>query len=210
MRYIAHPTLALDIFPQSRLLETAGAPLQITPTEFPGVFILQPRRHHDSRGFFTETYNRRRYAEAGIAVEFVQDNLSVSPACHTLRGLHFQSGQSAQAKLVEVIKGSVLDVIVDLRRSSPCFRHHFKTKLSAAEGNQLIVPIGFAHGFITLEPDTFFTYKVSDYYSPAHDAGIRFDDPSLGIDWGAPSELIVMSAKDRALPSFDPTAEYFA
>jgi dTDP-4-dehydrorhamnose 3,5-epimerase len=183
--------------------------LHITTTPFSGLLILKPRRYSDNRGFFSETFNRCRLQRAGIDVEFVQDNLSFSKAVHTLRGLHFQSGNSAQAKLVSVVKGSALDVAVDLRRSSPCFGQHLKLKLSASEGNQLLVPVGFAHGFLTLEPETFFTYKVSNYYSPAHDAGIRFNDGLLDIEWGVAPEAIVTSSKDADLPSFDPTVEYF-
>jgi dTDP-4-dehydrorhamnose 3,5-epimerase len=171
--------------------------------------MLKPKRHSDNRGFFSETFNRRRLQEAGIVVEFVQDNLSFSEAAYTLRGLHFQSGDSAQAKLVSVVKGSALDLVVDLRRSSPCFGRHLKVKLCASEGDQLLVPVGFAHGFLTLEPETLFTYKVSNYYSPSHDTGIRFDDRLLGIDWGVAPEVIVTSSKDADLPSFDPTTEYF-
>ena len=184
--------------------------MHVTTTPFPGVLILQPKRFLDVRGFFSETYNRRRATEAGIFVEFVQDNLAYSKTRHTLRGLHFQREPFAQAKLVGVVRGSVLDVIVDLRRTSPCFGCAFTVELSAAEGNQLFVPVGFAHGFLTLEAETLFTYKVSNHYSPEHEGGIRFDDPLLAISWGAEANLIVTSNKDRELPSFDPKTEYFA
>jgi dTDP-4-dehydrorhamnose 3,5-epimerase len=178
-------------------------------TAIPEVLILEPKRFHDARGFFTETYNKRTLAEAGILTDFVQDNLSFSAPIHTLRGLHFQRDQLAQAKLVSVLNGSVLDVVVDLRASSPCFGRHFATKLIAEMGLQLFVPIGFAHGFVTLEPNSLFSYKTSAYYSQAHEDGIRFDDPELAIDWGVPSEQIVISEKDRQLPRFDRTKRYF-
>jgi len=186
------------------------APLCITPTPLPGTFILKPRRFHDLRGFFTESYNKKGLAEAGITVDFVQDNLSFSAPVHTMRGLHFQTEPFAQAKLVSVVSGAVLDVVVDLRKASPCFGRHFAVVLSAEEGNQLFVPIGLAHGFLTLEPNTSFSYKVSTYYSPEHDAGIRFDDPKLAIDWSVPAHVVLTSEKDRDLPFFDPHMAYFA
>jgi dTDP-4-dehydrorhamnose 3,5-epimerase len=184
--------------------------MDVTQTPLAQVLILKPRRSQDLRGFFSETYNKRRLAEVGIHIDFVQDNLSVSKPPGTLRGLHFQKEPFAQAKLVSVIKGAALDVVVDLRLSSSTFGQHFSILLSADEGNQVLVPIGFAHGFITLEPDTILSYKVSNYHSPEHDSGIRFDDTLIGIDWGCDRSLIVTSDKDRHLPPFDPKAEYFA
>jgi dTDP-4-dehydrorhamnose 3,5-epimerase len=177
---------------------------------FPDVLILKPKRFSDLRGFFSETYNKRRLKQAGIDVEFVQDNLSYSEPRGTLRGLHFQREPFAQVKLVSIVKGAVRDVIVDIRHSSPTFGRHVSILLSAEEGNQVLIPIGFAHGFVTLEPDTMLSYKVSNYYSPEHDSGIRFDDPLLGIDWGCDAASIVISEKDQKLPPFDPKATYFA
>ena len=181
----------------------------VTPTGLPDLFVLQPQRFNDVRGFFCESYNKERLAEAGIFIDFVQDNLSFSASVWTLRGLHFQREPFAQAKLVSVIRGGALDVVVDLRRNSPCFGRHLAIELNAAEGQQLFIPVGFAHGFLTLEPNTLFAYKVSNYYSPEHDAGIRFNDTQLGIDWGVPPDLIRTSDKDKKLPTFNPKTDYF-
>lgn len=183
--------------------------MEIIAAPVPGVLILKPKRFADSRGFFTESYNKCTFAEIGIDIDFVQDNLSLSRTPITLRGLHFQREPVPQAKLVSVLQGAVLDVVVDLRRSSDFFGRHFSIELSAAEGIHLFIPAGLAHGFLTLEPDTLFFYKVSSFYSPECDAGIRFDDAALGIDWGVAPDLIVTSEKDRQLPFFDPSREYF-
>ena len=183
--------------------------MQVTATEIPEVREIQPRVFGDARGFFLETHSRERYAAAGIDAVFVQDNVSVSASPGTLRGLHFQKEPFAQAKLVSVMQGAARDVVVDIRQSSPTFGQHFSILLSAEEGNQLYVPIGFAHGFLTLEPHTMLSYKVSNYYSPEHDSGIRFDDPRLGIDWGFERGSIITSEKDQRLPLFDSEARYF-
>jgi dTDP-4-dehydrorhamnose 3,5-epimerase len=184
--------------------------MEITTTPLSGVLVLRPKRFFDARGFFSETYNQRRFEQAGLDVVFVQDNVSVSKPRGTLRGLHYQKEPFAQAKLVGVLAGSIRDVAVDLRRSSPTFGQHFSVRLSAEEGNQIFVPVGFAHAFLTLEPDTMILYKVSNFYSPEHDAGIRFDDPLLGIDWGKDQASIVTSDKDRRLPPFNPETAYFS
>jgi dTDP-4-dehydrorhamnose 3,5-epimerase len=184
--------------------------MEVTTTPLGGVLILKPKRFFDPRGFFSETYNQRRFEQAGVDVAFVQDNVSVSKPRGTLRGLHYQKEPFAQAKLVGVLAGSIRDVAVDLRRSSPTFGRHFSVRLSADEGNQIFVPVGFAHAFLTLEPDTMIFYKVSNFYSPEHDAGIRFDDPFLGIDWGIDQASIVTSDKDRRLPPFNPETTYFS
>jgi dTDP-4-dehydrorhamnose 3,5-epimerase len=183
--------------------------LEVITTPFSGLLIIKPQRIADGRGFFCENYNKRRLAEVGIDANFVQDNLSLSKPAGTLRGLHFQRQPMAQAKLVSTLTGSVRDVVVDLRRSSKTFGGHFSILLSQSEGNQLFVPVGFAHGFVSLEPDTLFAYKVSNYYSPEDETGIRFDDPNLGIDWDRTADALVISERDRALTSFDPSAEYF-
>ena len=183
--------------------------MEVTTTPLSGVLVLKPKRFFDPRGFFSETYNQRRFEQAGVDVVFVQDNVSVSKPRGTLRGLHFQKEPFAQAKLVGVLAGSIRDVAVDLRRSSPTFGQHFSVLLSAEEGNQIFVPVGFAHAFLTLEPDTMIFYKVSNFYSPEHDAGIRFDDPQLGIDWGMDRASVVTSDKDRQLPAFDRKTVYF-
>lgn len=184
--------------------------MEVTETSLPGVVILKPKRFQDLRGFFCEAYSKRRLAEAGIAVDFVQDNISMSKPRRTLRGLHFQTEPFAQVKLVSVVSGAARDVVVDIRQSSPTFTRHVSVLLSAEEGNQIFIPVGFAHGFLTLEPDTVLSYKVSAYYNAEHDSGIRFDDPSLGVDWGCDLSSIVTSEKDQRLPAFDPKARYFA
>ena len=184
--------------------------MDILVTPLSGVLVLTPKRFHDRRGFFCEAYSKRRLARAGIDVDFVQDNVSMSRPRGTLRGLHFQREPFAQVKLVSVVTGVARDVVVDIRHSSPTFGQHFSVLLSAEEGNQIFIPTGFAHGFLTLEPDTVVNYKVSNYYSPEHNSGIRFDDHSLGIDWGRDPSSIVISEKDQELPPFDPKAKYFA
>lgn len=183
--------------------------MDVTLTPLADVLVLKPRRIRDNRGFFSETYSKRRLADAGLNVDFVQDNVSVSASPGTLRGLHFQKEPFAQVKLVSVMQGLARDVVVDLRQNSPTFGEHFSILLSAEEGNQIFVPIGFAHGFLTLEPETMLSYKVSNYYSPEHDSGIRFDDRRLDIDWGFDPALIITSDKDQRLPLFDPNTRYF-
>lgn len=170
--------------------------------EIAGLILLEPRKFGDSRGFFSETYNRRRLAEAGFDREFVQDNHSLSVEPGVLRGLHFQSPPHAQDKLVRVVRGAILDVAVDLRRHSPTYGHHAAVELSAENWRQLLVPVGFAHGFITLQPNTEVVYKVTAYYAPDHDHGILWSDPALAIDWpggGNPH----LSDKDRVQPRLD-------
>ncbi|HYD69444.1 dTDP-4-dehydrorhamnose 3,5-epimerase [Azospirillum sp.] len=175
--------------------------MQVIPTAIPEVKLLVPRRFDDDRGWFVETYNRRRLAElAGITEDFVQDNMSLSAAVGTIRGLHFQAPPHAQGKLVGVVAGAVLDVAVDIREGSPNFGRHVAARLSAAEGNQMYVPAGFAHGFCTLEPNTVVSYKVTDVYAPECDGGIAWNDPDLGIDWPVTAERAALSDKDRALP----------
>jgi dTDP-4-dehydrorhamnose 3,5-epimerase len=183
--------------------------MRIRETSITGVLLLTPQRFEDDRGFFTESYNKKTLAEAGIGAEFVQDNLSLSKSAGTLRGLHFQTTPFAQDKLVSVIHGAVLDVAVDLRRGSSTFGQYVAVRLDAQNGNQLFIPAGCAHGFLTLEPGTLFSYKVSNYYSPAHDRGIRFDDATLGIHWGVDPAPTVLSPRDANFPEFDPAANYF-
>lgn len=167
-----------------------------------GLLVVEPKRFGDHRGFFSETYNRARLAEAGFDREFVQDNHSLSATPGTLRGLHFQTPPFAQDKLVRVTRGAVLDVAVDLRSGSPTYGDHAAVELSAANWRQLLVPVGFAHGFVTLEPDTEVVYKVTEYYSPEHDAGLLWSDPLIGIDWSAAPAAPTLSAKDAAAPGF--------
>jgi dTDP-4-dehydrorhamnose 3,5-epimerase len=177
--------------------------MEITKTALEGVVILTPKKFGDQRGFFSETYNKKTLAKAGINLDFVQDNHSLSAETGVVRGLHFQSPPFAQDKLVRVVKGSILDVAVDLRKSSPTFKQHVAVELSDKNWQQLLVPIGFAHGFVTLEPDTEVIYKVTNYYSPANDLGIRWNDPTLGIDWPVAADRAILSTKDAALPFFD-------
>ncbi len=177
--------------------------MDITKTALDGVVILTPKKFGDQRGFFSETYNKKTLADAGIGLDFVQDNHSLSAEIGVVRGLHFQSPPFAQDKLVRVVKGRILDVAVDLRRSSPTFKQHVAVELSDQNWKQLLVPIGFAHGFVTLEANTEVIYKVTNYYSPANDFGLRWNDPSLGIAWPVDAERAILSAKDAALPFFD-------
>jgi dTDP-4-dehydrorhamnose 3,5-epimerase len=170
--------------------------------EFPiaGPLLISARRFADARGVFTETYSRRDLAAIGIPDEFVQDNQSLSLPAGTVRGLHFQTAPHAQGKLVRVLRGTILDVAVDLRRSSPSFARHVAVELSAENGLMLWIPAGFAHGFVTREPSTEVAYKVTAGYAPACDAGLAWDDPALGIDWGIAPEAATLSDKDRRLP----------
>lgn len=165
-----------------------------------GLLEILPRRFADDRGFFSETWNAEAWRKAGIDVAWVQDNHSLSLVRGTLRGLHFQSAPSAQAKQVRVTRGSAFDVAVDLRTGSPTYRQWAGVTLSAEGWNQLFIPEGFAHGFLTLEPDTEVQYKASALYSPEHDRAIRFDDPDLAIDWPLTPADYVISDKDRSAP----------
>jgi len=175
--------------------------MRITETSLPGVRLIEATRHGDARGFFSETWSRRAFAAAGIDRDFVQDNHSRTEAAFTLRGLHFQLPPHAQGKLVRVTRGSVLDVAVDLRPGSASYGRHVAVVLSAAAWNQLWVPEGFAHGFLTLEPDCEVLYKVTGYYAPAAERGLCFDDPALGIAWPAAPEAISANARDRGFPT---------
>ncbi|HVW57984.1 MAG TPA: dTDP-4-dehydrorhamnose 3,5-epimerase [Rhizobiaceae bacterium] len=183
--------------------------LEIRKLELPEVLEITPRRFGDDRGFFSETYNLERFKEAGIDLVFVQDNHSYSAAKGILRGLHYQLEPRAQDKLVRVVKGAILDVAVDIRRSSPTFGKWVALEITAEKGNQILVPKGFAHGFLTIEPHTEVIYKVTDVYSPSHDRSIRFDDPSIGIDWPGSLESFQLSDKDRKAPLLT-EAETFA
>lgn len=172
--------------------------MQVRRLAIPEVIEIIPERFTDARGFFSETYSREKLAQAGIAIDFVQDNHSLSMAKGVLRGLHYQTPPVAQDKLVRVVKGAIFDVAADLRRGSPTFGKWVSLIVSAAAWNQILVPKGFAHGFVTLEPGTEVVYKVSAPYSQAHDRVVRFDDPDLAIDW--PGDGFILSEKDRAAP----------
>ncbi|HWM81073.1 MAG TPA: dTDP-4-dehydrorhamnose 3,5-epimerase [Pseudolabrys sp.] len=174
--------------------------IEVRRLAIPDIVVLTPKRHADERGFFAETYSKRTLADAGFDLEFVQDNLSHSRRAGTLRGLHYQAPPFAQTKLVQVIRGRILDVAVDIRRASTSFGEHVTAELSAENGEQILVPVGFAHGFCTLEPDTVVTYKVTNYYSAAHDLGIYWNDPTLKINWPFKAEDVEISLKDSKQP----------
>jgi len=175
--------------------------MRISLSDFDGPRLLHPVRHEDHRGFFSETWAADRFREDGIEQSWVQDNHSASIAAGTLRGLHFQLPPHAQAKLVRVPKGAVYDVIVDLREGSPTFGAWSGVELSDSNWNQLFVPEGFAHGFCTLQPDTHVMYKVSAPYAPQAESGLRWDDPSLAIEWPKIGGRYVVTERDRAWPS---------
>ena len=177
--------------------------------EIEGLKLVTPRKFGDDRGFFSETHNAATWEKAGLHYNFVQDNHSLSRDVGTVRGLHFQTPPFAQDKLVRVLQGRILDVAVDLRRSSPTFGRHVVVELSKENWRQLLIPIGFAHGFVTLEPDTEVIYKVTNFYSPAHDFGVAWNDPDIGIDWGVSAEKAVLSAKDQKLPRLRDVTELF-
>lgn len=176
--------------------------LDVQKTEIDGVLLATPKRFADARGFFCETYNAERFRAAGIEDVFVQDNHSLSREAGTVRGLHYQAPPRAQAKLVRVLRGSIIDVAVDARKSSPTFGRHVRALLSAANGAQLFIPAGFLHGFATLEPETEIAYKVTDYYSGAHDGAVLWNSPGLGIDWGIDEAAAILSDKDAKAALF--------
>jgi dTDP-4-dehydrorhamnose 3,5-epimerase len=174
--------------------------MEIIPTALDGVVEIRPPRHGDDRGWFSEVYKRHTLLDAGIDIEFVQDNESFSAPAGTVRGLHYQLAPHAQDKLVRVIRGSILDVAVDIRRESSTFGQHVAVVLTADDGNQLLVPAGFAHGFCTLGPDVRVAYKVSGLYAPDCERAIRWDDPDLAIDWQLPAGGATLSGKDEIAP----------
>jgi dTDP-4-dehydrorhamnose 3,5-epimerase len=171
------------------------------PTPFPGLLVFEPRVFPDERGYFFESYNSRTWEEAGVTMQFVQDNQARSTR-GVLRGLHYQTGDMAQAKLVRVLEGEVLDVVVDLRDDSPTCGQWYGIRLSAENKKQLLVPRGFAHGYVVLSETAEFFYKCDNFYSKAHEGGIRFDDPGLRIDWEFDLSKAIVAEKDLALPYF--------
>lgn len=181
--------------------------MEVFDTELAEVKILAPARIGDSRGFFSEVWNRRVFAEVAADLDFVQDNHIRNPRKGTLRGLHYQVAPAAQGKLMRVTRGAIFDVAVDIRRGSPRFGRHAAVVLSADNWRQLWVPPGFAHGYCTLEDHTEVQYKVSDFYSPAHERGVVWDDPALGIAW--PIADVTMAERDRALPRLAAQADIF-
>ena len=175
--------------------------MDVEPTLLPGVMILTPRRFGDARGYFSESWNLRAMRAAGLDLDFVQDNHSLSRVAGTLRGQHFQSPPHAQAKLVRCGQGALYDVAVDIRAGSPTFRQWVGVELTAENGRQLLIPAGFLHGFVTRAPDTEIIYKCTDYYAPDCDGAVRFDDPDLAIDWGIAADKAILSDKDAAAPT---------
>jgi len=173
--------------------------MEIIDTKLQGVKLLKPKRFGDNRGFFAETYNRRVYTDLGVDAEFVQDNHSLSAAVGTVRGLHFQAPHQAQTKMVRCGRGSIFDVAVDIRKGSPTYGQWTGCKLSDANGVQMFIPAGFAHGFVTLEPDSEIVYKCSDYYAPETEGAIRWDDPTIGIIWPLQADP-TLSSKDVIAP----------
>jgi dTDP-4-dehydrorhamnose 3,5-epimerase len=173
------------------------------------VKVIEPRRYRDDRGFFSEVWRDDALGAAGIS-NFVQENHVFSRAAGTVRGLHFQIGDTAQAKLIRCTRGSIFDVAVDIRRGSPTFGQHAALTLSAENWRQLFVPIGFAHGYCTLEPDTEVIYKVSAYYDPAAERGLAWDDREVGIDWPIDRSAAILVARDRGLPRLVELEHFFA
>ncbi len=174
--------------------------MKIEETPLPGLLVLTPVRHGDTRGFFSESYSARELAQAGVTAGFVQDNHSLSARAGTVRGLHFQAPPHAQGKLVRCGRGRLFDVAVDIRRGSPSYGAWFGVELSFENGKQIYVPPGFAHGFSTRAPDTEIIYKCTDYYAPDTEGALRWNDPQIGIDWGVDPADAVLSAKDAAAP----------
>lgn len=175
----------------------------IEPTSLEDCFVISPKVYYDERGYFVESFNTRTFQKnTNLNVSFVQDNRSVSSK-GVLRGLHYQADEFAQAKLVSVLRGSVLDVCVDLRPSSPTFGKHYSIVLSEENKQQLFIPRGFAHGFLVLEDNTMFAYKCDNFYHKPSEKGIIYNDPTLNIDWGVENSNIILSEKDANLPMFD-------
>ena len=182
--------------------------MQFIKTAIPDVYIIEPKVWGDERGYFVETFRQDKLNDfLGFKVNFIQDNESKS-GYGVLRGLHYQLASAAQTKLVRVIKGKVLDVAVDIRKGSPTFGQHVSVELSEQNKRQMFVPRGFAHGFVVLEDDTVFAYKVDNYYSPENDRGLAFDDASLAIDWIVDRDQLQLSAKDTRQPTLE-LAELF-
>ena len=172
--------------------------MNFIPTKLDGVWIVEPKVFGDHRGFFMESWSKRAFEEAGLHYDFVQDNHSSSMVKGTLRGIHFQKGDKAQAKLVRCVKGAVLDVAVDLRPSSPTYKQWVGVELSAENKRKLLIPRGFGHGFVTLTDDVEFLYKADNFYAPEADGGIRWNDPELAVEWGV--ENPILSKKDSESP----------
>ncbi len=183
--------------------------VRVDALAIPDLKLITPRKFEDERGFFSETFNAHDLVDASIWGPFVQDNHSLSRRKGVVRGLHYQVAPRAQGKLVRVSRGSILDVAIDIRYGSPTYGRHVAQVLSAANWSQLWIPVGFAHGFCTLEDDTEVQYKVTDYYAPECDRGVLWNDPELGIDWPVSAGEAILSEKDRALPALKDAAVAF-
>lgn len=173
--------------------------MNIVKTDIEGVVIIEPKVFEDSRGYFLESFSEREFCSRVCEIRFVQDNESMS-SYGVLRGLHFQKGSYAQSKLIRVVKGTVLDVAVDIRKGSPTFGKHVSIELSGDNHRQVFIPKGFAHGFVVLSDEAVFQYKCDNFYAPDHEGAIAWDDPDLGIDWKIPAEKIILSPKDTCHP----------
>ncbi|WP_275786192.1 dTDP-4-dehydrorhamnose 3,5-epimerase [Pararhizobium gei] len=181
-----------------------------SPLSIPDVVLIQPKKIGDDRGYFMETFRQSLFEEQVAAVDFKQDNQSLSADAGTVRGLHFQLEPRAQGKLIRCIAGAIFDVAVDIRVGSPTYGKYVSAELTAQNGHQLWIPAGFAHGFCTLQPATEVSYKVTDYYSPEHDRGLRWDDPAIGIDWPDVTRTAVVSGKDKVQPLLTELSESFS
>jgi dTDP-4-dehydrorhamnose 3,5-epimerase len=174
--------------------------MNVQPLDIPDVKVLTPKKFGDHRGFFSEVFNTDLMQQAGIKETWIQDNHSHSVAVGVLRGLHYQVGDKAQAKLIRVVRGAILDVAVDIRRNSPTFGKIVTAEISAENWRQMYVPVGFAHGFVTIQPNTEVIYKVTNLYSPKDERGIRWNDPALNIPWGITADAAVLSDRDKIHP----------
>jgi dTDP-4-dehydrorhamnose 3,5-epimerase len=186
-----------------------GTGMQVAAAALSGILIVVPTRIGDERGFFSEIWNARAFSLLGIDAVFVQDNHVGSPLKGTLRGLHYQITPAAQGKLVRVSRGAIFDVALDIRRGSPTFGRHVSAVLSAGNWHQMWIPPGFAHGYCTLEADTEVQYKATDFYSPAHDRGILWNDPALTIEWPMTAESAIVSERDKKQPLFAEQRDLF-
>ena len=182
--------------------------MKVTESPIPDLLIIEPAVYDDQRGYFFESYNRQKYHDNGITAEFVQDNQS-SSVRGVLRGLHYQVGEMAQAKLVSATRGTVLDIAIDIRKGSPCYGKAFGLVLSEENKKQLFIPHGFAHGFLVLSETALFTYKCDNFYSKEHEDGIIYNDPQLNIDWQIDLAEAIVSDKDKQLPNFGETRYEF-